>query len=81
MVKPAYPAHVDPKAMTEGVIVQVTIDKQGLPKDLRVTEGAPELAEPVLNAIRQWRWRPYKLNGGPVEIESNVYVKFDPAPD
>jgi protein TonB len=77
-VKPVYPAEVSAKAIAEGVTVKVTIDKQGVPKDLQITEGGPVLAQSALKALRQWRWKPYLLNGEPVEVESTVYIKFDP---
>ncbi len=81
MVKPAYPTQVDANALTKGVVVHLTIDKQGFPKDLQVTKGDPAMTRPVLDALRQWRWKPYKLNGEAVEVESNLYVRFEPGRD
>jgi len=80
-VKPVYPPEVTAKAIAEGVVVKLTIDKQGVPRDLRVTKGDPVLAKAALEALRQWRWKPYQLNGEPVEVESSVYIKFDPLTD
>jgi len=80
-VTPVYPTVVTAKAIAEGVVVKLTIDKQGVPRDLRVTKGDPILAKAALKALRQWRWKPYKLNGEPVEVESSVYIKFDPLTD
>ena len=76
-VKPSYPAHVDAKAIADGVDVHLIIDKQGVPKDLHIIKGDPALTKPVLDALRQWRWKPYKLNGEPVEADTNVYVRFE----
>jgi len=69
------------KAIAEGVDVKLTIDRQGIPRDLQVTKGDPLVARAVLEALRQWRWKPYKLNGEPVEVESSVYIRFEPARD
>lgn len=77
-VRPIYPAEVTAKAIAEGVVVKLTIDKQGVPRDLRVTKGDPILAKAALEALQQWRWKPYTLNGEPVEVESSVYIGFDP---
>jgi protein TonB len=77
-VRPVYPPKVTAKAIAEGVVVKLTIDKQGVPRDLQVIKGDPVLAKAALQALRQWRWKPYKLNGEPVEVKSSVYIRFDP---
>ena len=74
-----YPKNVPAKALTDGVVIKLTIDKQGVPTDLKVTKGDPPLAKAALDAVRQWRWKPYKLNGEAVEVESSVYIRFEPA--
>jgi len=55
---PAYPKDVPAKALAEGVVVKLTIDKQGVPKDLHATKGDPALAKAAVDALRQWRWKP-----------------------
>ena len=77
-VDPPYPHNASAKALAEGVDVKLTIDKQGVPKDIKVTKGDPALAKAVVEALRQWRWKPYKLNGEAVEVESSVYIRFEP---
>jgi len=78
-VTPLYPKTISAKALAGGVIVKLTIDKQGVPQDLQVIKGDPILAKAALEALKQWRWKPYKLNGEPVEVESSVYIRFEPA--
>ena len=78
-VMPVLPKEMTAKAITEGVDVELTIDRQGVPRDLQVTKGDPVLAKAVLEALQQWRWKPYELNGEAVEVESSVYVRFEPA--
>ena len=78
-VLPVYPREVLAKVLAEGVDIKLTIDKQGVPKDLQVTKGDPMLAKSALDAVRQWRWRPYKLNGEAVEVDTSVYIRFEPA--
>jgi len=78
---PVLPKETTAKAIAEGVDVKLTIDRQGVPRDLQVTKGDPVFAKAVLQALQQWRWKPYKLNGEAVEVESSVYVRFEPARD
>jgi len=78
-VMPVYAQEVTAKAIAQGVVVALTIDKHGVPRDLHLTKGDPILAKAALEALRQWRWRPYTLNGEPVEVESSVYIRFEPA--
>jgi len=52
------------------------IQKDGLIGDLRVVSGPPMLADAAVEAVRQWRYRPYLLNGQPVEVRTTVNVVF-----
>jgi protein TonB len=67
---------VTAKAIAEGVVLELTIDKEGVPKDIKVKKGDPILAKAVLEAVRHWRYKPYRLNGEAVEVESTVYIRF-----
>ena len=77
-VDPVYPEEAKKKGVAGTVVVEVTIDKLGAAKGVRVTKGDPALAKAVLEAIRQWRWEPHKLNGEAVEVETTVVVRFEP---
>jgi protein TonB len=62
---------------TEGtVVLQATISKTGTIENLHVVSGSPLLAQSALDAVAQWRYRPYLLNGQPVEVETTVNVVF-----
>lgn len=78
-VKPVFPPEATMRAILGGVVVEGTIDKQGVPKNLHVTKGDPSLAKAAVKALQQWRWSPCKLNGEAVEVESSVYVRFEPS--
>jgi TonB family protein len=73
------PPGLTAKAITKGVVVKLIIDKEGVPKDIQVIKGDPILAKAAVEALRQWRYKPYKLNGEAVEVESSVYITFEPA--
>jgi periplasmic protein TonB len=74
---PQYPA-IARATRTQGtVVVQATISKAGLIENLRVISGPPLLQQAALDAIRSWRYKPYLLNGEPVEVETTVNVVFN----
>jgi protein TonB len=54
----------------------VKIDKEGSVVRLEVVSGPPELADAAMEAVRLWKYRPYLLNGQPVEVESQLQVNF-----
>jgi len=75
-VQPAYPALARSARIQGTVVLQAVIGKQGTIEDLRVLTGHPMLAPAAIDAVRQWRYRPYVLNGEPVEVETQITVNF-----
>jgi protein TonB len=75
-VLPVYPV-IAKETHIEGVVVlQATISKSGTIENLRVESGPPMLRQAALDAVSNWRYRPYLLNGKPVEVETTVNVVF-----
>jgi len=58
------------------VRLQAIISKQGTIENLQVLIGHPMLVTAAVQAVRQWRYRPYVLNGEPVEVETEITVNF-----
>jgi protein TonB len=58
------------------VVLQAVISKTGTIENLRVVSGPPLLQQAALDAVKQWRYRPYLLNGEPIEVETTVNVVF-----
>jgi protein TonB len=58
------------------VQLQATISRKGTIENLRVVSGPPLLQQAAIDAVKQWRYRPYLLNGEPVEVETAVNVDF-----
>jgi protein TonB len=58
------------------VVLAATISKTGAIENLRVVSGPPMLAMAAEQAVQTWRYRPYLLNGAPVEVETTVRVVF-----
>ena len=56
--------------------LQAVISKQGTIENLQLLSGHPMLARAALEAVKQWRYRPYVLNGEAVEVETDITVNF-----
>jgi protein TonB len=73
---PQYPA-IPRAARIEGtVVLAATIAKSGAIENLHVVSGPPLLTSAAMDAVRTWRYRPYLLNGEPIEVETTVRVVF-----
>ena len=75
-VTPLYPAIARAAGQQGTVVLQATISKAGSIENLRVVSGLPMLQQAAMDAVAQWRYRPYLLNGQPVEVETTVNVVF-----
>jgi TonB family protein len=72
------PEHPGDAARTRGIVLlSATIDKEGNVANLRLISGHPMLAPAAIEAVRQWKFRPYLLNRKAVEIETTVAVNFN----
>jgi periplasmic protein TonB len=73
---PVYPS-IALAAHVEGTVVLLaTISKSGTIENLRVASGPAMLQQAAIDAVKTWRYRPYLLNGQPVEVETTVNVVF-----
>jgi len=73
---PIYPP-IAVASRTQGtVILQATISRNGSIENLHVAGGPAMLQQAVMDAVRSWRYRPYLLNGEPVEVETTVNLVF-----
>ncbi len=73
---PSYPP-IARATHTEGTVrLAATISKTGSIENLRVTSGPVLLQQAALDAVRCWRYKPYLLDGQPVEVETTVDVIF-----
>ncbi|MGH9492808.1 MAG: energy transducer TonB [Terriglobales bacterium] len=75
-VTPPYPPMAKMARVQGAVILQAVISKSGTIENLRVVSGHPMLVQSALDAVRQWRYRPYLLNGEPVEVETQITLNF-----
>ena len=75
-VQPKYPPAALAVRAQGAVQIEATINKEGNVTNLKVLSGDPVLARAALDAVRQWRYKPYYLDGAPVEIETQITVNF-----
>lgn len=75
-VPPQYPPEAGRERIEGTVVLMAMIGKDGSVKDVRVESGLPLLAEAAMDAVKQWRYKPYLLNGEPVEIDSRITINF-----
>jgi protein TonB len=75
-VQPTYPPLARAARIQGTVMLQAVISKQGGIENLRVLAGHPMLVPAAIEAVRQWRYRPYVLNNEPVEVETQITVNF-----
>ena len=75
-VLPVYPPIAKATGTQGTVVLQATISKNGTIENLHVLSGSPMLQQAAIDAVRQWRYRPYLLNGAPVDVETTVNVVF-----
>jgi protein TonB len=74
--QPVYPP-LARQARIQGVVVlQAQISKDGNIQNLQLISGHPMLAPAAIEAVKQWKYKPYLLNGEPVEVETQVMVNF-----
>jgi periplasmic protein TonB len=74
---PQYPEIARTARIQGTVVLQATIAKDGTIQNLRVIDGPPMLQQAAVDAVRSWRYKPYLLNGEPVEVETTVNVIFN----
>jgi protein TonB len=75
-IQPPYPAIALAARITGVVELKAIIGKDGTIKELQALSGPPLLIPAAINAVKQWHYRPYLLNGEAVEVETSVTVTF-----
>lgn len=75
---PAQYPQLAQQAQIQGrVALDVVINKEGYIQNIMLISGHPMLAPAAINAVKQWEYKPYLVNGQPVEVETQVVVIFD----
>jgi protein TonB len=75
-VQPVYPPLARQARVQGAVELRAIIGKTGAIENLVVVRGHPMLAAAAVEAVKQWRYRPYLLNNEPIEVETDITVNF-----
>jgi protein TonB len=75
-IQPNYPPLAKAARIQGHVLLQAEISKDGTIQNLQLVSGHPMLTQAAIEAVKQWRYRPYLLNGEPVAVETQVDVIF-----
>ncbi len=75
-VEPTYPPLAKTARVQGTVILHAIISKTGTIEGLTLISGPAMLAPAAIDAVKQWRYKPYLLNGDPIELDTTVEVKF-----
>lgn len=73
---PLYPAIARAAGVQGTVVLHAVISKTGTIEGLTVVSGAEMLRAAAVDAVRQWRYRPYLLSGQPTEVDTTITVNF-----
>lgn len=77
-VDPVYPEAAEQRGVQGIVVLRVVISPDGTVHELHAASGPPELTAAALDAVKWWRFQPYKVNGQPVEVDTTIAVEFRP---
>ena len=75
-IEPIYPSLAKISGVQGAVLIKALISTEGKIEQAQVVSGSPWLSKAALDAIEQWRYRPYYLNDKPVEVETEITVMF-----
>ena len=75
-VEPVYPVLAKAARVQGEVLLSAIIDGNGEIQNLQLVSGHPMLVQAAMAAVKQWRYKPYLLNGQPVEVETTINVSF-----
>jgi protein TonB len=75
-VQPSYPPLARSVRVQGPVVLDAVISKAGTIENLQLVSGHPMLVPAAIEAVRQWRYRPYVLNGEAIEVETRITVNF-----
>jgi TonB family protein len=75
-VDPVYPQMARIAHIQGDVVLQVTINRRGQIQRTRIVSGHPILVQAAMDAVKEWRYKPFLVAGEPANVETTVRVKF-----
>ncbi|AEU38842.1 TonB family protein [Granulicella mallensis MP5ACTX8] len=77
LIPPAYPPEAKAAGVGGTVILHAVIGQDGKIQLLKVVSGPDLLQQAALDAVRQWTYKPYLLNGQPISVDTTIMVNFN----
>ena len=78
---PVYPKDLRKQRIQGMVTLSVGISKDGDVIDAKLISGHPGLGQAAIDAVKQWKFKPYLLDGNPIDIQTDIAVNFSLAND
>jgi len=75
-VQPHYPREAQEQGIQGDVLLNATIDSKGNLVNLKVVQGDPILVSAAVDAVKKWKYRPFILNGEPVDVDTTIKIQF-----
>lgn len=76
-VDPQYPPSARQAGIHGAVVIHAVIDREGMVHDIDVLSGPQQLRAAAVEAVRQWRYKPYELDGLSIDVETTITVRFE----
>jgi TonB family protein len=76
--QPVYPDAAKASGQRGSVVLQVLIGRDGAVQDVKFLQGSLVFAQAAIDAVRQWQFKPYTLNGRAVSVQSTITLNFKP---
>jgi periplasmic protein TonB len=77
-VDPVYPDAAKASGQRGSVVLQVLIGRDGAVQDAKFLQGSLVFARAAIDAVKQWRFKPYSMNGRAVSVQSTITLNFKP---
>jgi len=75
-VEPVYPAEARQQRLEGTIALEIVIDRNGSVTSMHALNGPEVLARAAMDALRWWKFEPYRLNGEPIVVQTTVAVEF-----
>ena len=75
-VQPEYPPEAREQRVQGEVVLRIMVNQEGDVSKVSLISGHPLLAPAAMDAVKQWKYRPFLLNGQPLEVDTEAVVNF-----
>jgi periplasmic protein TonB len=79
-IAPEYPKEAHKQHVQGSVVIQALIGKGGDVVDLRVISGNELLVPSAIEAVKQWKYKPYVMQGQPIEVDTQITINYTLSP-